>query len=61
LGLKRPWVLTYDDVTAIQELYKDKRQFNLNYSVTHKRVGTGLLVTNDDILISESPNLTSAA
>lgn len=63
LGLKRPWVLTYDDVTEIQELYREKRQyrFNLNYSAAHKRVGTELLVASDDILISDALSLTSVA
>lgn len=63
IGLKRPWVLTYDDTPQIQELYKEKRQyrFNLNYSAANKRVGTELLVASDDLLIAKELNLIEAA
>lgn len=63
IGLKRPWVLTYDNAPEIQELYEEKRQykFNLNYSAATKRVGTELLVASDELLISEELNLTNAA
>lgn len=48
LGLKRPWVLTYDNVPEISHLYKARRQysFDVSYSVQTKRVGTELLVAS---------------
>ena len=48
LGLERPWVLTYDNVPEISQLYKARRQFNfdVSYSVQTKRVGTELLVAS---------------
>ena len=63
IGLRRPWVLTYDDVQEIQDLYNGKRQyrFNLNYSAATKRVGTELLVASDDLLIGDSLKLDKAA
>lgn len=41
LKLNRPWIMTYDDVTAIRDLYKARRQycFDINYSL--QRVETG--------------------
>jgi len=48
LGLKRPWILTYDNTPEISHLYKQRRQFgfDVNYSVQTKRVGTELLVAS---------------
>ena len=57
-SLKRPWLVTYDDVFEIRDLYKEKRQyrFNLNYSAGTKRLGTELLVASDDLLILSDKN-----
>ena len=48
LGLKRPWILTYDNTPEISHLYKARRQFgfDVNYSVQTKRIGTELLVAS---------------
>jgi len=48
LKLRWPWVVTYDDTSAIRELYKTRRQFSfdINYSIQNKRVGTELLVAS---------------
>ncbi len=48
LGLKHPWILTYDNTPEITQLYQARRQFSfdLNYSLQTKRVGTELLVTS---------------
>jgi len=48
LQLNNPWVVTYDNVQPIQELYKSRRQFtfDINYSVQTKRVGTELLIAS---------------
>ena len=48
LGLKRPWMLTYDNTPEISHLYRARRQFSfdVNYSVQTKRVGTELLVAS---------------
>ena len=51
LDLKRPWVLTYDDSTIIQRLYRTQRQFrfNVSYSAARKRVGTELLIASNKL------------
>ncbi|WP_117182294.1 DNA adenine methylase [Pseudomonas amygdali] len=53
LGIKKPWILTYDDATEIQNIYKSRRQFrfNLNYSAAKKRVGTELLIASPHLRI----------
>ena len=49
LGLKRPWVLTYDNSPIIRNLYRTRRQFkfNVSYSAARKRIGTELLITSN--------------
>ncbi len=49
--LKRPWIVTYDLATEIQLLYSNYRQFefDINYSVHTKRVGTELLVASKNL------------
>lgn len=61
-NLNRPWILTYDNAPAIQELYKNRKQyrFNLNYSAAHKRIGTELLITSDNLSLSSELNLIPA-
>lgn len=53
--LRYPWVVTYDNVSEIQKLYRGSSQFtfNINYSVQSKRVGTELLVTSKGINVPE--------
>jgi Site-specific DNA methylase len=48
LRLKSPWIVTYDDVPQIRELYASREQycFDLYYSLQQKRTGTELLVTS---------------
>lgn len=62
-NLERSWILTYDNAPAIQELYADRKQFrfNLNYSAAHKRIGTELLITSDDLKLSNELNLIEVA
>lgn len=59
LNLRTSWILTYDNVPQIQNLYKEKRQytFDLNYSVSTKRVATELLIVNDNVFISDTIKL----
>lgn len=56
--LKTPWLITYDNVNAISEIYKKYNQFefNLSYTVNPKvcRKGTELLMLSD---ISKIDNL----
>lgn len=54
LHLKRNWILTYDNVEEITNLYNSVKQFrfDLNYSVARKRIGTELLILSDKIVIS---------
>jgi len=63
LEIDRPWLLTYDNSPAIQSLYEGKRQFrfHLNYSASHKRIGTELMILSDHLQIPSEVNLISAA
>jgi DNA adenine methylase len=47
------YIVTYDNVEQIRELYASRRQytFNLNYSAQVKRIGTELLIASQDISI----------
>lgn len=56
LGLERPWILTYDAVEPIKDLYRSRRQylFDLNYSAQTKRVGTELLVASKGLRVPEA-------
>lgn len=55
LNLDRHWILTYDNDIEIKKLYKLRRQyeFNLNYSLNTKRVGTELMITSKRLYIPE--------
>ena len=57
--LTHPWILTYDNVPQIQDLYPNNRQFrfNLNYSAAQKRIGTELLVVSNGMQIPKTLNL----
>lgn len=48
LSLNVPWVVTYDNVPEIRELYSSRMQycFDINYSLQEKRVGTELLIAS---------------
>ncbi len=60
--LKSPWILTYDDASEIQKLYKNLPQykFNLNYSAQVKKVGTELLITSKKIKIYDDLRVIAA-
>lgn len=49
------WILSYDNVPAIHQLYSNQNrvQFNLSYSANKRRIGSELLIYNDNILIPE--------
>jgi DNA adenine methylase len=55
LLLECPWVVTYDDVPEIRQLYRSRRQYNfgINYSLQEKRVGTELLVASKGLKVPE--------
>lgn len=44
--IKTPWLITYDDVPQIRELYRDTPQFSfdIRYSLNEKRTGNELLI-----------------
>jgi DNA adenine methylase len=48
LKMPNPWIVTYDNDTAIRSLYKSRRQytFDINYTLQVKRVGTELLIAS---------------
>ncbi|SMH34225.1 DNA adenine methylase [Rathayibacter oskolensis] len=62
-GLGQPWVLTYDLVPQIQDLYAGFPQyaFDLNYTAAVKRVGTELMVTSQGISVAGIPQLRTTA
>lgn len=53
ITLENPWVVTYDNVSTISTLYKSRRQyeFDINYSVQTKRLGTELLIASKGLRI----------
>jgi DNA adenine methylase len=54
LSIQHPWIVTYDNADEIRELYRNRRQFefDINYSVQTKRVGTELLVVSKGLRLS---------
>ncbi len=56
LDIKNPWIITYDNDPAIKMLYRDRRQFefDLNYSVETKRLGTELLIASKGLRLPSS-------
>jgi DNA adenine methylase len=58
--LDRPWVVTYDDVAEVRQLYRDRRQFGfgINYSLNEKRVGAELLVVSKGLRVPETAKAT---
>ena len=56
LDIKNPWIVTYDNNPAIKMIYRDRRQyeFDLNYSVGTKRLGTELLIASKALRLPQS-------
>lgn len=63
MSLSQPWIVTYDNVEQISELYKgcNQHSFNINYSLQTKRKGSELLITSSDIYIGSEINKYQAA
>ncbi|MFS8182109.1 DNA adenine methylase [Pseudovibrio denitrificans] len=55
LDLQSNWIITYDNVPDIRELYSSRRQyqFDLNYSVQVKRVGKEVMVASKGLRLPE--------
>lgn len=53
-NLQQPWIVTYDVAAEIKKLYSGYRQFefNINYSVQSKRVGTELLIASKGLRVT---------
>ncbi|MDC5255922.1 DNA adenine methylase, partial [Acinetobacter baumannii] len=53
------WILTYDNIIEIKNLYSNLPQYNfdLNYTAAEKRKGTELLITCPNFIVSDSLNL----
>lgn len=49
------WLISYDNVREIKDMYKDFRMstFNLSYTVQTKKVGSELLLFSDNLLIPD--------
>jgi len=56
MGLDNPWVITYDNAIQVSALYKKRRQyeFDVNYSVETKRLGTELLIASKGLRLPET-------
>lgn len=56
LELDRNWIVTYDDTDEIRDLYRPQRLFNfdINYSVQTKKIGTELLIASKGLRLPES-------
>lgn len=52
-GVECPWVITYDDVSELREIYSDfvLRQYNLNYSAANKGKGSEIIIFKDHDLL----------
>lgn len=55
-GLQRPWVMTYDDVAEIRDIYRMNRQysFSISYSLREKRQGSELLIPSKRFHVPKS-------
>ena len=51
------WIVTYDSVSFIMELYNNFRQqkFELNYSASNSGKGQEVMIFSNNIKISEHP------
>lgn len=64
-NIHQPWLVTYDNVPVIRDLYADYPQsnFGLQYSTQNRYFGTEVLITNNSMILptevrpSRSPNL----
>ena len=56
---KQKWIITYDNVSAIQELYTDFRSVNysLNYSAAKANKGQEIMVFSDNLYMPMNPKL----
>lgn len=54
-----PWVMTYDNVQYIRDLYRDNRiyEFSLTYSVQEKKKGSEILIVPDSVRLPGSLNI----
>jgi len=61
LGLKTPWITTYDSCPQITRLYRKRRQyrFAIQYSVQTKRLGSELMVVSKGLRIPKDIGLTA--
>lgn len=57
--VKQPWIVTYDNVKEISNLYRNYRQskYYLNYSANKSYTGQEILIYSDNIIPVVSPNL----
>lgn len=55
MGVRWPWIVTYDDTPDIRRLYKDRRQysFDVQYSLQEKRVGSELLIASKGLRVPD--------
>ena len=53
MRIEAPWIVTYDNVPEVAELYASRRlfEFDVNYSAATKRVGTELMAVSDGLRV----------
>jgi len=56
IAIDRPWIVTYDDVPEIRQLYRRRRQycFDIQYSLREKRIGTELLIASKGVRMPDA-------
>jgi DNA adenine methylase len=52
-SLPCPWIVTYDNVPLVQELYSSYQQFtfNIQYSAANKGIGSELLIAPETVFV----------
>lgn len=55
-GVNCPWVITYDDVPELREIYSGfaQRHYNLNYSAANKGKGSEIIIFKESSLLPSS-------
>lgn len=55
LGIRQPWVVTYDDVDPIRQVYVSNRQYSLSvaYSLREKRRADELMIVSKNMFVPD--------
>ena len=58
-GVNCPWIITYDDVPELREIYSNyvQRKYTLNYSAANKGKGSEIIIFKSPILLPTSDEI----